>query len=131
MCFQYQTLVCLIHSDPRSHNKFSQNHMIQWMNVLQKQGGMSCDPRYHSCLSCKTPLDIKDNMTFDMLVPYWYLLAFIQNLEGWLYIFEFLIDGISPQSIYILLVKFVVLVHIFRHPDSEIVGTLPVPGLWP
>ena len=34
-----------------------------------------------------------------MLVHYQYLLAVIQNLEGWLYIFEFLINGFSPQSI--------------------------------
>ena len=45
-----------------------------------------------------------------MLVPYQDLLTVIQNLEGWLYIFELLIDGISPESISILFINLVSLI---------------------
>ena len=38
----------------------------------------------HICLYCKTYIDIKDKMTFDMLVPYQYLLTVIHKLEDWL-----------------------------------------------
>ena len=68
-------------------------------------------------------------MTFHRLVPFRYLLTVIYNLEGWLYIFELLIDGITQESISILFIKLVGLIGSFRHPDAEIVDTIPVPGL--
>ena len=68
-------------------------------------------------------------MTFDVLVPYRHLIIIFQNLKGWLDIFEYLIYGISTQSISILLIKFVVLVDSFRHLDAALLGALPVPGL--
>ena len=68
-------------------------------------------------------------MTFDLLIRHRYLLTIIQNLEDWLYIFEFLIDGISQNIIYILFVKLEGIIDIFRYPGNKLVGTLSVPGL--
>ena len=45
------------------------------------------------------------------------------------YIFEFLIDGIIPESISILFINLLDLINIFRRLDAKLVGTLPVPGL--
>ena len=52
-----------------------------------------------------------------------------QNLKLWLDIFELLIDGISPESISILVIKYVSLINSFRNMDAEIVSMPPVPGL--
>ena len=95
------------------------------MNMSNKQGDSSCDPQ----LSFKTHIDVKDKITFDMLVPYQYLLTIIHNGGGWLYIFVLLIDGIFPESISILFIKLVGLSDIFRHLDAKSVGTLPLPDL--
>ena len=84
---------------------------------------------YHPCLSCKTHIDFKDKVIFDMLVPYRYLLNVTHNLEGWLYIFGLIIDGISLEIISILFVELLGLIGIFRHHDAKLVSFLPVHGL--
>ena len=65
-----------------------------------------------------------------MLVPYRYLLTIIQNLEVWLYIFQFLISGIIPENIFILFIKLLGIIDIFKYTNSEIMGKLSVPGLY-
>ena len=97
--------------------------------VKEERGSVMCPLGDHPCLSCKTHLDFQDKMTFDLLIRHQYLLTIIQNLEDWLYIFEFLIDGISQNIIYILFVKLEGIIDIFRYPGNKLVGTLSVPGL--
>ena len=69
-------------------------------------------PVDHHWIYYKAHIDFKDKMTFYMFVPYRYLITITHNLEGWLYIFELIIDGISTENISMIFFKLIGLIYI-------------------
>ena len=73
--------------------------------------------------------DIKHHMTFDLLVPGWYLQdVLFPDLESQSNIFCLLANRLPPQVVTILVVQLFRLLYRFWYPDPRLVSLNPVLG---